>query len=206
MATLNIPTLRQRLLKMRASDSLDLDKFKALEQKLNTQILSFLEALELKNANFIQTIAFYSPIKGEPDISYSLLTWAKHNNLRSLAIPVTKEKESLNFAKWDEQTELKSGLYNIPEPSNPQFICPDLIIAPCLGWQSSNENFWRIGYGAGYYDRTLENLSREGRTPVFVGVCFEDYRVSTTDWQPMPHDIAIDTLITESDIYSNSAS
>lgn len=201
MANLNNSTLRQHLLEMRAADALDLEKFKLQEQKLNSQILSFLEALELKKQNFIHTIAFYYPIKGEPDITNALLEWSKQNNARHLAIPVTKTNEPLNFAKWDEETELSEGLYKIPEPKNPQLIAPDLIIAPCLGWQIADEALWRIGYGAGYYDRTMAQLSNSGQPPLLIGVGFDNYQVNSHEWQASPHDAPLNALITESRVY-----
>ena len=201
MANLNNSTLRQHLLEMRAADALDLEKFKLQEQKLNSQILSFLEALELKKQNFIHTIAFYYPIKGEPDITNALLEWSKQNNARHLAIPVTKTNEPLNFAKWDEETELSEGLYKIPEPKNPQLIAPDLIIAPCLGWQIADEALWRIGYGAGYYDRTMAQLSNSGQSPLLVGVGFDNYQVNSHEWQASSHDAPLNALITESRVY-----
>ena len=201
MATLNTSTLRQRLLNLRAADSLNIEKFKLQEQRLNSQILSFLEALELKNQNFIQVIAFYSPIKGEPNISNALLKWVKQNKTRNLAIPVTTADQPLKFAKWDEHTELSEGLYKIPEPSNPQFIVPDLIIAPCLGWQYDDEQTWRIGYGAGYYDKTMADLIQGGYSPLLVGVGFDSYQVTRQEWQAQPHDIAMNALLTESQIY-----
>lgn len=201
MATLNPSTLRQHLLEMRAADSLDIERFKEQEQKLNTQILSFLESLELKKTNFIQVIAFYYPIKGEPDISNALLKWVKQNKVRNLAIPITKADQPLKFAKWDEHTELSEGLYKIPEPSNPQYVAPDLIIAPCLGWQYSNGKAWRIGYGAGYYDRTMASLAQTGHSPLLIGVGFENFQVPNHEWQAKPHDVPMNALVTESNIY-----
>lgn len=201
MATQNNSPLRQKLLQMRATDSLGIEKFGVLEQKLNTQILSFLEALELKKPNFIQVIAFYYPIRGEPDISDSLLKWSKQNKTRKLAIPVTKSEQALKFAIWDQDTALSEGLHKIPEPSNPEFITPDLIIAPCLGWQYQDNLGWRIGYGAGYYDRTMQALSNSGSPPLLIGVGFDKYQVSPQEWAPKDHDAPMNALVTESHIY-----
>lgn len=202
MTNPNNSSLRDNLLKKRSANSLDAQKFKTLEQKLNTQILSFLEELELKNTNFIKSIAFYYPIKGEPDISSSLITWAKQSNSRELALPLAKKNEPLTFARWNSDSEMTEGLYQIPEPANPELISPDLIIAPCLGWSAFNDSLWRIGYGGGFYDRTLDNLKKLGHKPIFIGVGFESHEVNNNEWEPRPHDIPMDALVTESKIYT----
>ena len=205
MATSNTPSLRKHLLEKRATDCSDVEKFKALELQLNTQILSFLEALELKNANFIKSIAFYYPIKGEPDISASLFNWAAKNPDRNLALPITKKDAPLEFARWGKGDDLTEGLYSIPEPLNSELITPDLIIAPCLGWLFDNRSAWRIGYGAGYYDRTMAKLTDAGKIPMLVGVGLEGHQVTKDEWQPKVHDIPMDALITESRIYKSQS-
>ena len=202
MTNPNTSSLRDNLLKKRVAESLDVQKFKNLELKLNSQILSFLEELELKNANFIKSIAFYYPIKGEPDISSSLLTWANQSTSRALALPLAKKNEPLTFAQWNSNSEMIEGLYQIPEPANPKLITPDLIISPCLGWSVFNGSLWRIGYGGGFYDRTLDNLNKLGNKPVYIGIGLDSHEVTQDEWKPRPHDIPMNALITESKIYT----
>lgn len=203
MVNPNTSSLREHLLQKRTAESLDAKKFKALEVGLNTQILSFLEALELKKPKFIQSIAFYYPIKGEPDISSALITWANNKKDRILGIPVTKVNEPLSFAQWNKNCELTQGLYKIPEPANPQFFNPDLIIAPCLGWIRLNNALWRIGYGAGFYDRTLDHLRKSENRPLFIGIGFNCLEVTENEWTPKSHDVPMDALITETSIHQN---
>jgi len=150
----------------------------------------------------IKTIALYWPIRDEPDLRNLLADWLAQNSQRHLALPVTRPGQALTFHEWDLSVSLTPGLYGIPEPTQSPIIVPDLIFTPCLGWQLSQEKLWRIGYGGGYYDRTMEKMAADHIHPLLVGVSFSDLRVTPSKWQPQAHDAPLKLLITDTGIIS----
>lgn len=159
---------------------------------LNKTLSDFINHLHVKS------IAIYWPIKGEPDARPAALDWAKQDSSRVLALPIVKTNQPLFFAKWKESDTLIAGQHGIPEPQNtnpPEFIYPELIVVPCLGWSEQNNKFWRLGYGGGYYDRTLYQYQTDKRKVQTLGIAFKDLKVNEDTWRPQPHDQALDNLI-----------
>ena len=66
---------------------------------------------------------------------------------------------------------------------------------PCLGWAQHNDQLWRIGYGGGYYDRTLAMLKAASHSVKAVGIAYQDLKVEDGAWRPQIHDQALDQLI-----------
>jgi 5-formyltetrahydrofolate cyclo-ligase len=83
---------------------------------------------------------------------------------------------------------MASGLWNIPVPAVGEPVAPSLLLVPVVGFDRQN---YRLGYGGGYYDRTLAAAAR----PRTVGVGFEHSQIATI--YPQPHDIPMDQVITE---------
>ncbi len=93
---------------------------------------------------------------------------------------------------------MQKGPQGINEPlTNPDSVDvqPDIIIAPCLGWSDQNKQFWRIGYGGGYYDRTLALYKNRQHNFQSVGVAYNSQKVTANDWCPQEHDQALDLII-----------
>lgn len=94
--------------------------------------------------------------------------------------------------------DLEVGSYNIPEPSdNTPVVDPkdiDLIILPCLGCDTS---CGRIGHGAGYYDRFLEEIREDCYT---VALCY-DAILAEVPLPAEPHDKPLDAVVTEDAVY-----
>ena len=80
--------------------------------------------------------------------------------------------------------------WNIPVPKQRRPVEPDTVIAPLVGFH----DHYRLGYGGGYFDRTLAKLR-----PFAIGIGFEFSRVD--GFVPQPHDIAMNVIVTESAIY-----
>jgi 5,10-methenyltetrahydrofolate synthetase len=193
MPTKDTSLLRQQLLSQRLSlEASNLSQKMAWDEKINANLAIYLKTLE----NRVQSIAFYWPIKGEPDIRASLLEWSKANSDRYLALPITNRNLPLKFHRWDEATIMRNGAFKIPEPENTSEINVDVIIAPCLGWLRTSAGNWRLGYGGGYYDRTLQSLNSLNRPPLFIGIAYEIGRLDPKDWSPQAHDIQLDLIIT----------
>lgn len=133
-------------------------------------------------------IGIYWPFRGEPD----LREWGKQAIVRGarLALPVVVEKaRPLIFRSWAPGEKLEKGVWNIPVPSAGEEIVPSVVIAPLVGFDAAG---FRLGYGGGYYDRTLASLPAK---PLTIGVGFGFSALETIF--PQWHDIPMDRLIIE---------
>lgn len=112
----------------------------------------------------------------------------------TLALPEVAEKnEPLLFRKWWRDAPMKIGAYGIPVPDDTDLVKVDALIIPMIGF---DELGFRIGYGSGYFDRTL--VAIEPR-PLAIGVAFEILRLKSV--HPQRHDIPMDFIVTEAGIY-----
>jgi hypothetical protein len=84
---------------------------------------------------------------------------------------------------------MKPGVYDIPVPDGTQVLTPDIAIVPMNGFDGQG---YRLGYGGGYFDRTLAALERR---VLAIGVSYEALRLPTI--HPQPHDIPMDFVVTE---------
>ena len=140
-----------------------------------------------------QRIAVYWPIQGEPDLRTRWEGWAADG--AELALPVVDAvAQPLRFVQWTPGAALRPGRYGIPEPSGPAMPDPDLLVVPCLGF---DDRCYRLGYGGGYYDRTLAAWVACGRPrPRVVGVAWDQARLARL--VPEPTDLPLDAVITPS--------
>jgi 5-formyltetrahydrofolate cyclo-ligase len=133
-------------------------------------------------------IGFYWPFKGEYDPRR--LVRSLHAEGVRLALPVVAEKaRPLVFREWWPGVAMTAGIWNIPIPAESGHVTPDLLLAPLVGFDRQG---YRLGYGGGYYDRTLATLAIKPRV---IGVGFELSQIPTV--YPQPHDIAMDLIVTE---------
>jgi 5,10-methenyltetrahydrofolate synthetase len=140
-------------------------------------------------------IGFYWPFQGEFDPLPAI------NFLRakgtSVALPVIIEKKCpLRFFEWSPTVRMSNSIFNIPIPLNTAEIKPNALLIPLIGF---DEHGYRLGYGGGYYDRTLADMRVQ---PLKIGVAFEMSRVPSIF--PQPHDIAMDFIVTETGVYQNN--
>lgn len=131
----------------------------------------------------------YWPIKGEPDLRPLLA--ALHDEGVIIALPVVEVRAApLIFRCWTPGTKMVRGDWNIPiPPPEAARLTPDITLAPCLGW---DDRCFRLGWGGGYFDRTLAVLKPR---PLTIGVALTAARLPTI--HPQPHDIALDLILTE---------
>ncbi|CAM3776059.1 hypothetical protein LIHA111178_07820 [Litorimonas haliclonae] len=110
-----------------------------------------------------------------------------------LALPVTPPMgQALSFRKYKKNDILIKGLFGTTEPEGHQeIIVPNLLLVPLLAFTPEGE---RLGYGGGYYDRTLAKLRAEG--DVFAcGVAYAGQEVP--DLPTDEHDQPLDGILTE---------
>ncbi|MCL4189075.1 MAG: 5-formyltetrahydrofolate cyclo-ligase [Rhodobacteraceae bacterium] len=134
----------------------------------------------------------YWPIKGEPDLRP--LMAALDSQGVAVALPVVERKGApLVFRRWTPATPMVRGDWNIPVPPPESVaVIPAITLAPLVGWDG---NGYRLGYGGGYFDRTLAALTPR---PYVIGVGLEAARLPTIF--PQPHDIRLDAIVTEAGV------
>ncbi|MBP5997721.1 MAG: 5-formyltetrahydrofolate cyclo-ligase [Azonexus sp.] len=132
--------------------------------------------------------AFCWPIKHEPDVRALLATWARAGARTALPV-VVAEGQPLAFREWTPETPLEPDRYGIPTPIAGAWLTPDLILLPLNGFDAAG---FRLGYGGGFFDRTLAALVPR---PLAVGVGFEINRMDSI--RPEEHDQRLDWIVTE---------
>jgi 5,10-methenyltetrahydrofolate synthetase len=135
-------------------------------------------------------IGAYWPIKGEFDALPALYRWAEADGQRIIGLPVIlREHKQLRFHAWWPGCPMEEDSYGIPKPKDtPQFE-PQLLLVPCVGY---GHRGFRLGYGGGFYDRTLAEIQPK---PLTVGLA---YAHGFVPWmQPEPHDVPLDVILTE---------
>jgi len=132
--------------------------------------------------------AFCWPIKHEPDVRGLLAAWARAGVRTALPV-VVAEGQPLAFREWTPETPLEPDRYGIPTPTAGEWLTPDLILLPLNGFDAAG---YRLGYGGGYFDRTLAALAPR---PLAVGVGFEINRIDSI--RPEAHDQRLDWIVTE---------
>jgi 5-formyltetrahydrofolate cyclo-ligase len=133
-------------------------------------------------------VGIYWPFKGEYDVR--VIAEALHGAGARLALPVVAEKNRpLVFREWRPGAKLVPGVWGIPVPADGAAVEPGALLVPLVGFDGDG---YRLGYGGGYYDRTLAAMKKK---PLAIGVGFELAALPTI--HPQPHDIPMDVIVTE---------
>jgi len=133
-------------------------------------------------------IGFYWPFKGEFD-ARDLVNDLCVDGWRAALPAVVEPRTPLEFRAWAPGEPLVPGVWKIPVPEQRRVVTPDAVLVPLVGFDPAH---YRLGYGGGYYDRTLASLSPR---PFAIGVGFEQGRLATI--YPQAHDIPMDVVVTE---------
>lgn len=114
-----------------------------------------------------------------------------------IALPAVLARDApLQFRLWHPGARLAVGSWDIPYPADGTAVLPDTLLVPLLGFDLAG---YRLGYGGGYYDRTIAALSP---TPRLLGVGFAAARLTTI--YPQPHDVRMHRIITDAAILDPS--
>lgn len=137
------------------------------------------------------TVGFYWPFKGEFDPRFAIHKFRQDG--AKAALPVVVEKKApLQFREWWPGVRVAPGVFDLPVPDAPVAV-PGALLIPPVGFDARG---YRLGYGGGYFDRTLAALMP---SPLRIGVAFELSRMATI--QPQPHDVPMDFMVTETGIH-----
>ena len=141
-----------------------------------------------------RSIGAYWPIKGEFDTLPALFRWSEAEADRRIGLPVVdRETRHLRFHVWFPGCPMEEDAYGIPKPKDTAAFEPELLLVACLGFGPKG---LRLGYGGGFYDRTLAEWKPR---PFTVGVGFMHGYVP---WlTPEPHDVPLDAMLTEEGVF-----
>ena len=169
-----------------AREALDRETLDALRMRIDRHLSEGFSGLARG------VLAFCWPIRGEYDARHLVRTLRARGALTALPAIVAKGKP-LAFREWHPGVELARGPLDIPYPVASPEVVPDHVLLPMNGWDESG---YRLGYGAGYFDRTLASMQRK---PLVIGVSYELARMPTI--HPQSWDVPMDWVVTERGAY-----
>ncbi|MBY4896656.1 5-formyltetrahydrofolate cyclo-ligase [Cupriavidus sp. AU9028] len=173
------PALRKQLLALRASQPARAER--------DARIASLLA--ELLDRLPVHCLGFYWPIQYEFDARRVVSDWLGAAPGRTAALPVVAQPAApLDFHLWTPDVPMREGRYGIPVPDGTDAVQPDALLIPCVGFSSDK---FRLGYGGGFYDRTLAALPQR---PLAIGIGYEACRLTL---EVEEHDVPMDWLVTE---------
>lgn len=171
--------LRRQLLQARQATPLETRQGwdKLIEKQVYAQV----------RAMHSQRLAVYWPIKGEPDLQACYQ--ALHKSGVQLALPLVVGKgQALRFVPWAPGDAMEPDDWGIPIPKQrDQTITVDTLLIPCVGF---NAERFRLGYGGGYYDRSLAQMPQANT----IGVAYQQAQINFSSER---YDIAMHCIITE---------
>lgn len=110
----------------------------------------------------------------------------------TVALPVVGERaQALRFRRWRPGERMQNGAYGVPIPVTDDPVEPQVIIVPLLAFDSRGH---RLGYGGGYYDRTIAELRRH-RPVRTIGYALAAQQIEAVPHGP--HDMILDCVVTE---------
>ncbi|MEJ0008711.1 MAG: 5-formyltetrahydrofolate cyclo-ligase [Steroidobacteraceae bacterium] len=133
-------------------------------------------------------LGVYWPIRGEIDLREFARLHVEAGGTVGLPV-VIADAAPLEFWRWQPGMALKLGNWNIQVPPKRDLVRPDVLVVPLVGFDSAR---YRLGYGGGFYDRTLGAAAPRPHT---VGIAFSDAELPTI--YPQPHDVPMDVIVTE---------
>ncbi len=133
-------------------------------------------------------IGFCWPVQGEANLVPFIAELIARGGRVALPV-VVRPGAPLAFREWWPEQPLAPDRYGIPSPTDGDFLRPQALLIPVNAF---DETGYRIGYGGGFFDRTLATLSPR---PLAIGVGFDFQNVAST--RPQPHDLPLDAIVTE---------
>jgi 5-formyltetrahydrofolate cyclo-ligase len=176
-------TLRAKLIAARQALPDRLERAVQLQSVLRSWLVSRRES----------SIGAYWPIKGEFDPLPALFRWSEggpEGSPRRIGLPVAdKASGELRFHVWFPGCPMEHDAYDIPKPKDTDEFKPALLLVPCVGFGPGGV---RLGYGGGFYDRTLSELQPR---PLTIGIGYAHGFLPMLRAQP--DDLPLDVMLTE---------
>jgi 5-formyltetrahydrofolate cyclo-ligase len=169
-----------------AREGLDAATLEQFRQRIDAHLLRAFPGLATS------VLAFCWPIRGEYDARHLARTLRERGALTALPV-VVAPRQPLIFREWHPGVRLATGAMDIPYPADSREVTPQAVLLPMNGWDGGG---FRLGYGAGFFDRTLASLQKK---PAVIGVTYEQSRMDTI--HPQAWDIPADWVVTEKGVY-----
>ena len=179
---------RKRLRALR--DAIPLAERRALDERITATLLEVFPMLAGR------VVGFYWPMGGEFDPRVAVMQLRRKGSKTALPV-VVRKAEPLEFREWWPGIATIPGVYDLPIPQGVPAIVPQANLVPPVGFDARG---YRLGYGGGFFDRTLASLSPR---PLAIGVANEVSRIATI--HPQPHDIPMDFIVTEVGVHVTGA-
>ncbi|WP_226809823.1 5-formyltetrahydrofolate cyclo-ligase [Candidatus Vallotia lariciata] len=142
-------------------------------------------------------IGLFWPVFAEFDVRPVVTRWLRGDSTRQAALPVSVTSYSpMVYHAWTPNSQMKEGRHRIPVPRHEDGVIPDLLLVPCVGYDKSR---YRLGYGGGYFDRTLATWPKHASPPVTVGIAYECSRIKSLPHKA--HDLPMDIIVTDTICY-----
>lgn len=137
-------------------------------------------------------LGVYWPIRGEIDV---LDVARRHIDAGGIvAVPVVTQKNApVEFWRWHPGIKMRRGFWDIPVPATREMVQPEALLIPLVGFDAAG---FRLGYGGGYYDRTLAALEP---LPLRVGLGYVETELATI--HPQGHDVPMSMIVTDERVY-----
>ena len=177
---MNKSSIRKKLLRLRK---------KKYSKNLSVSLTEFSKFLDKKKLHSI-IIGGYYPFNYELDDLNILKKFEQKNFIISL--PKISKNNKMNFYQWSFKDPLKINKFGIPESTSNKKIYPNILLIPLVGF---DDQFNRLGYGGGYYDRYLSKVQYK---IIKIGVGFSFQKINNIPTNS--HDIKLDCVITERQI------
>jgi len=133
-------------------------------------------------------IGIYWPVRGEIDVRDLALAHLARGGRIGLPV-VVQPAAPVEFWSWTADAAMRPGVWNIPIPAVRLVLTPQLLLVPLVGFDPAG---YRLGYGGGYYDRTLAASNPQPRC---IGLGCESARLASI--YPQPHDIPMHDIVTD---------
>ena len=157
-------------------------------RKITAQIIMLPELDE------IRMISGYSPIHSELDCF--IILKALHAARFPFCIPTTTPKGNpLEFRSWNMRTQLEEGPFGTMHSSE-IIVTPEVLLVPLIAFDLKGN---RLGYGGGYYDRTIEQLRAKNIELVVIGIGYDNQKLASVPTDS--YDQSMDIVVTEKKTY-----
>jgi len=139
-------------------------------------------------------VAGFWPLPDEPDLTALYRQW--HHQDIVVVLPVMHSADqTLGFHVWHPEMQMHEASFGVLEPQTTQPLLPDVVLVPTLGFTPQGQ---RIGYGKGFYDRTLAGFTALNHHPTLIGVAWDNANIHDIDpaYQAQAHDHRLDAIAT----------
>ncbi len=177
--------LRERAIERRMA--MDSNERRVADEAIARHLDALFEKLEA------EVLGFCWPHRGEPDLRGWVAAWLAADACRSAALPVVvAPRRAMVFRQWSPGCAMVEDRYGIPRPVEGTVLHPGAVLIPVNAF---DQRGYRIGYGGGYFDRTLAALHP---APLGIGIGYRHAQVN--DALPEAHDLPMAWIVTDAAI------